>query len=85
MCLIVCCLVDVFTELRKQIRRLNGGDEDAIPEIFESILKTKLAESDEDDDLMEEVRRGNVDDMEDEENNSDFNESDDSDTDEEVR
>ncbi|KAJ9174008.1 hypothetical protein P3X46_017083 [Hevea brasiliensis] len=43
-------------ELKKRIEKYYEGDEEAIPEIFEAILKRKLAGiSDKDDELMAEV------------------------------
>ncbi|OAY59230.1 uncharacterized protein LOC110629912 [Manihot esculenta] len=46
-------------ELKRQIEKYYKGDEEAIPAIFEAILKRKLSGigDDEDDKLMEEVRR----------------------------
>ncbi|XP_058009868.1 uncharacterized protein LOC110643300 isoform X2 [Hevea brasiliensis] len=44
--------------LKKRIEKYYEGDEEAIPEIFEAILKRKLAGiRDKDDELMAEVRR----------------------------
>ncbi|KAF2298595.1 hypothetical protein GH714_024272 [Hevea brasiliensis] len=49
---------DVIAGLKKRIEKYYEGDEKAIPEIFEAILKRKLAGiRDKDDELMAEVRR----------------------------
>ncbi|XP_058008441.1 uncharacterized protein LOC131182938 [Hevea brasiliensis] len=46
------------SRLKKRIEKYYEGDEEAIPEIFEAILKRKLAGiRDKDDELMAEVRR----------------------------
>ncbi|KAG5522574.1 hypothetical protein RHGRI_034659 [Rhododendron griersonianum] len=56
-------------ELKRRIERYFGGDEEAIPSIFEAILKRKLAgkHDDSDDELMEEFGRKLANDVSDEE------------------
>lgn len=48
----------ITTELRRRIDKFLEGDADAIPSIFEAILKRKLAgkHDESDDELMEEIR-----------------------------
>lgn len=58
-----------MTELKTQIEKLYNGDVEAIPTIFESILKRKLAGKHEesDDELMNEFRQGQPNEVMDEE------------------
>ncbi|KAH7858402.1 hypothetical protein Vadar_023408 [Vaccinium darrowii] len=64
-------------ELRRRIEKYFGGDEDAIPSIFEAILKRKLAgkHDDSDDELMEEFRNKLANNVSDEEFDSEEDES----------
>ncbi|XVF53866.1 hypothetical protein PTKIN_Ptkin05aG0133700 [Pterospermum kingtungense] len=73
-------------ELKKRIQKFFDGDEDAIPSIFEGILKRKLSGKHEesDDELMKEIR-GNghqpLDEAVDQESDSDLSDSSDTDGD----
>lgn len=64
--------ISVITELRTQIDKFYQGDVDAIPTIFESLLKRKLAGKHEesDDELMNELRQGQPSEVSDEESDS---------------
>ncbi|WCJ21918.1 hypothetical protein M5689_004030 [Euphorbia peplus] len=55
--------VEVITdqELKRRIARLDEGDETAIPDIFEAILKRKLLGISGDDEVLDELRRGSSD------------------------
>lgn len=67
----------MVVELRRRIEKYFGGDEDAIPSIFEAILKRKLAgkHDDSDDELMEEFRNKLANNVSDEEFDSEEDES----------
>lgn len=68
----------MVAELKKQIEKFYEGDEEALPSIFEAILKRKLAGI-RDDELVEELGiKPPVDDVDDKEFDSDFDESDES-------
>lgn len=66
------------------IDKLGEGDGEAIPQIFEAILKRKLSRKHEesDDEFMEELRKKPVNSLKNEENKSDSDEFDE--TDEEL-
>ncbi|XP_022766093.1 uncharacterized protein LOC111310974 [Durio zibethinus] len=73
-------------ELRMRIQKFFDGDEDAIPSIFEGILKRKLSGKHEesDDELMKEIRRERhqpLDDVVEQEFDSDLTDSSDTDGD----
>ncbi|XP_042491114.1 uncharacterized protein LOC122070927 [Macadamia integrifolia] len=63
-------------EFKDRIERYFNGDEEAIPSIFEAILKRKLLGKHEetDDELIEEIRQQPIDDVKDKEFESDFEE-----------
>jgi small subunit ribosomal protein S35 len=69
-----------ISELKKRIERFYAGDAEAVPSIFEAILKRKLAGKHDEADkkVMEEIcgkREDPPDDIDDEESNSDVDES----------
>lgn len=69
------CYIFLLTELKVQIEDyLNNFNEDALPSIFESILKRKLSEKheDTDDELTQELRMKPLDNVKDEDFESDF-------------
>ncbi|XVE64018.1 hypothetical protein DITRI_Ditri07aG0067700 [Diplodiscus trichospermus] len=73
-------------ELKLRIQKFFDGDEDAIPSIFEGILKRKLSGKHEesDDELMKEIRSDRhqpLDDVDDQEFNSESSDSSDTDGD----
>ncbi|XP_028788412.1 uncharacterized protein LOC114744406 [Neltuma alba] len=63
-------------DLKTQIEKYFGGDEEALPTIFESILRRKLVEKHEetDDELLDEFQRQPIDDVNDQEFEEDFEE-----------
>lgn len=72
-------LYGFVAELKKLIEKFYAGDEEAIPSIFEAILKRKLAGNNDeaDKELMEEIvgkNRELLDDIDDEESESDLDE-----------
>lgn len=62
--------------LKAQIEKYFGGDEEALPTIFESILRRKLVDKHEetDDELLDELQMQPLDDVKDQEFESDFEE-----------
>ncbi|KAI9101614.1 hypothetical protein K1719_023858 [Acacia pycnantha] len=63
-------------DLKTQIEKYFGGDEEALPTIFESILRRNLVEKHEetDDELLDELQMQPIDDIKDQEFESDFEE-----------
>lgn len=72
----ICELYFGFVELKTRIEKYFKGDEEALPSILEAIMQRKLAGKHEetDDELMEELQMQPLDDVNDREFESDFEE-----------
>lgn len=65
-----------FLDLKTQVEKYFGGDEEALPSILESILRRRLVEKhgETDDELLDELQMQPLDDINDREFESDFEE-----------
>lgn len=81
----ICCyILTMYAELKAQIEKYFKGDEEALPDLFEAVLRRKLIgkHEDTDDELLDEFQMQPLQDVKDKDFESDFEEM--HETDEEI-